>query len=138
MISVTDEIDNKNKQTEKIVKNELIRDVKELIFKGHRKIVQDHNDKLEEKKVEKERLEKVSKFLIERNKLRKKTKEKSTKKMKGKKGETTVLEVSSFIFTFLERIEETNIATKNVKHDIISLNLADIDEFSLKNENGTY
>ncbi len=88
MISATDKIDNNYKQIEKIVKDELIGNVKELIFEGHRKIVQDHNNKLEEKKIEKELQEKVNIFYyvkkqIEDEKQRKIDKENEREKRRN-------------------------------------------------------
>ena len=64
MISTSEEIDQNNKQIEIIIKDQLIRNVKDVICKGHKNVVQEHNKKLEDLKEEKERLEKVSNLYI--------------------------------------------------------------------------
>ena len=59
LINITEEVNENNKEIEAIVKESLMLDIKELISKGHRAIVHEHNNKIDNDRAEKERQEKV-------------------------------------------------------------------------------
>ena len=84
LINVSEYLDNKNKQMEAILNGQILKEITSEIFKNHKKVVKDHNDKKDKNKNETETHIKVIISLNLSLKKKKNKKDLKTKQMKEK------------------------------------------------------